>query len=606
MSASRFCRRWLGIALLVAGPSGAFAQVPGGLQPTPGGPGGPGGPSTEDKKDGVAEAAPKAAGQLPTTPVLPSPRGKRKRWKLLELDGYYRLRTDWFKNFNLGFNDDPATGGAPFPRALSCHTEPPVSACDDTISGANMRLRLEPTINIDEGTGVHMQLDVYDNTVLGSTPAGERPGTYSDTNRPPLGAFGDGQGPVVRGQNSDRDPIVVKRAWAEVALPIGLLKFGRMPNHWGMGIMNNAGGEDPVHGTYNHDADYGDTVDRVSFSAIVPGTRLRGQVASDWNITRLVSNQTSAGAGREGHPFDLDDGDDSNQWVFTISRMDSPTEFRDSLDRGELGLNYGLYMAYKTQSWDIDLRDFTPGGTLGATRYVPRGLKTYTPDVWGHAGYGPHSFELEAALEFGAIDRLDDQGLTGSVDVLKFGGVGRYSYRAFDDKLNAGVEVGVASGDQWDNNPQGNTHISNANLIGGAGDNRLTQFIFDRDYQVDMILFRQLLGAVTNAAYLKPYLSYQATNSIVFRFANINSFAMRKVATPGNGGMYGVEFNADVGYQSSGFYAGFAYGLLLPLAAMNHPADSASVSGPGFGYTTNNTGDAGNAHSIQARLVLTF
>src|ERR1700704_5463273 len=62
----------------------------------------------EEKKEGVAEAAPKTPGLLPTTPALPAPKGRRKRWKLLEMDGYYRMRTDWFRNFNLGFPDiDP-------------------------------------------------------------------------------------------------------------------------------------------------------------------------------------------------------------------------------------------------------------------------------------------------------------------------------------------------------------------------------------------------------------------------------------------------------------------------------------------------------------------
>src|SRR5688572_11292664 len=76
-------------------------------------------PASEEKKEGVAEAAPKAPGLLPTNPVLPAPKGRRKRWKLFDIDGYFRLRTDWFKNFHLGFRDDLA-GGSPFPRAIGC------------------------------------------------------------------------------------------------------------------------------------------------------------------------------------------------------------------------------------------------------------------------------------------------------------------------------------------------------------------------------------------------------------------------------------------------------------------------------------------------------
>src|SRR5439155_23482620 len=61
-------------------------------QNSPGGFGGPGGPqqpSGEEKKEGVAEAAPKTPGLLPTKPALPPAKGRRKKWKLFEIDGYY-------------------------------------------------------------------------------------------------------------------------------------------------------------------------------------------------------------------------------------------------------------------------------------------------------------------------------------------------------------------------------------------------------------------------------------------------------------------------------------------------------------------------------------
>src|SRR5512143_3125568 len=80
----------------------------------------PTGGSGEEKHEGVAEAAPKTPGLLPTTPTLPAQKSHRKRLQVLELGGYLRVRSNWFKNFNLGFNDDPAKGGAPFPRPLGC------------------------------------------------------------------------------------------------------------------------------------------------------------------------------------------------------------------------------------------------------------------------------------------------------------------------------------------------------------------------------------------------------------------------------------------------------------------------------------------------------
>lgn len=610
------------VGLLVVTTGIAEAQIsPGGGGMGPGMGPQPGG--GEEKKEGVAEAAPKTPGLLPTTPALPAPKGRRKRWKLFEIDGYFRLRTDWFKNFNLGFLDRSQSGttdlgGAPFPRALGCYSENIDRPCGN-LSSANMRLRLEPTINLDEGTSIHVQADVLDNLVLGSTPTGtDLQGIYTTSNLPPLGAFGNTQTSPTAGVNSDRDAITVKRAWAEVAIPLGILKFGRQPNHWGMGMYYNGGGHDPISGVYNTEADYGDSVDRVSFSALIPGTNLRAMLAADWGLTRLVSNQTSANKGHEGHPFDLDDSDDEDGWVGVISRMDSPQEFKDTVDRGELGLNYGVYFEYKTQDWDNNLTDFTLGGTPDPIDgYVPRSMKTYTPDLWGKIAYGRWSFEAEVIAQLGKISRLDDLNKLSSVDIRKYGATARLGWVGLENKLQLGVEGGAASGDQWDNTPQGNTNIAYANLLGtcatGAScppDTKLSQFIFNRDYQVDMILFRHLIGAVTNAGYVKPTLRYELTKSIAFKVANITSFALKPIATPGNSRMYGTEFNGDIAYSANGLTFGISYGVLFPFGAMNHPNDE--IGGTTFGYGSDpdtgasNVGDAGTAHTIQSRLLLTF
>jgi uncharacterized protein (TIGR04551 family) len=594
----------------------ADAQIaPGGGMP--GGMGSPpGGGQQEEKKEGVAEAAPKAPGLLPTNPVLPAPKGRRKRWKLFDIDGYFRLRTDWFKNFHLGFRDDLA-GGAPFPRALGCAAGSGISLgapCEENLSSTNIRLRLDPVINLDEGTSIHIQADVLDNLVLGSTPinqpftGGFDSGGTDLGNRPPLGAFNDTQAPPVAGVNSDRDSITVKRAWAEVAVPLGILKFGRMPNHWGLGIFSNSGDYDPIHGTYDLDGDYGDTVDRFSFSAIIPGTNLRAMIGTTWDSTRLVSNQTAQGRGREGHPWDLGDEDDTTSWIGVISRMDSPTEFRDKVDRGELAINYGIYFEYKDQSWDNDISGFQVGGIFDSVnRYVPRSLTTYTPNPWLRLAYKRIELEAEFVAQLGSVERLDEYNLSGA-DIRKYGGVGRFTWKGLEGKLKLGLESGFASGDQWDNTPQGNIHISAANLLGdpnvSTSDTKLSQFIFNREYKVDMILFRHLMGAVTNAGYVKPTLSYELTRSIGFKVANITSFAMKPVSTPGNSRMYGTEFNGDLYYNSGGFQAGISYGVLFPFAGLSHPADE--VGGTQFGYDPENQGDASTAHTIQMRVILKF
>ena len=48
------------------------------------------------------------------------------------------------------------------------------------------------------------------------------------------------------------------RAWADVYTPVGRLRFGRMPLHWGAGVLYNAGNT-PL-------SEYGDSADRIQFT----------------------------------------------------------------------------------------------------------------------------------------------------------------------------------------------------------------------------------------------------------------------------------------------------------------------------------------------------
>lgn len=567
------------VAADLLSPSPAAAQVGPGL------PTGPGQPPGEDAKgDGVAEQAPKTPGLLPTTPALPPPKSKRKKFELIEIDGYFRVRGDWMKNLNLGFFDDVDFGGAPFPTPLACvvptDTMSPGNTsdrpCGDSIKTTNMRLRLEPTINLDETTAVHAQVDVLDNLVLGS------------------------------GAATDEDAIRVRRAWAEVTTPLGVIKFGRQPDQWGMGMFHNAGGDDPINGGYDLDSDYGDTIDRVMFGTLIPGTRLRGAVSMDLPFTGPT---TVSGATQPTEQArDADDNDDVRQWSFIMSRMDSPTEFRDTVDRGEMAINYGIYLSYTKQSWTYTA-DPDADAAPDANAFVPRDLTQYTPDVWVKLGWKNLLVEAEAVAQVGSINRAVDLGIAEgeSVDILAFGGVGRVTASAVEDKLRFGLEVGGASGDSHDNAVEGRTHFSNAVLF-APDDGRMSRFLFNPDYEVDLILFRELLGTVTNAGYVKPFLAYDLTKSITAKVSNITSFALKPVSTPGNESMYGVEFDADLGYAGNGFFTGIAYGVLFPLSAMNHPVDDSSSGGPGFpfGTTGENAGDAENAHTIQFRLAVSF
>ena len=119
----------------------------------------------------------------------------------------------------------------------------------------------------------------------------------------------------------------------------------------------------------------------------------------------------------------------------------------------------------------------------------------------------------------------------------------------------------------------------------------MNDFHFSPDYHVDEILFRHILGTVTNAIYIKPQAAYwfdlgqhraSACNGSV-----IYSMAQVPVSTPGNELMYGLEMDVGAGYRNTaeGFYAGVHLGRAVaagrarpPRAAVARSAEDASVA----------------------------
>ncbi len=559
-------------------------------------------------------------GALPTTPVLPTPKRERQGRNFLELDGYFRLRADWFKQFNMGFTDDPDLGGAPFPVPLGCKTTPLLvpEACKGTLRSTNIRLRLEPTIHLDEHFSAHFQVDVYDNFVLGSTPDGFFGDGTASPGHAQIGAFSNGQAASQAGRNYDRDAIAVKRAWGEAMTPVGMLKFGRMPAHWGMGLVENAGGFDPFTGEYDLDSNFGDTVDRIAFGTVLPDSAMRVTVALDWPSVLPTSAQTDADANRyDGQAFDLDDRDNVYQLVATVADIDSPADFRARRQRGNAALNWGVYLAYRYQDFAVDATDtdtgVEPGVTIGegvnaVADYALRDARMYIPDVWLKYGHGDMTLETEITGTFGNIERLVDAdndlepGENEAPDeytIKQIGAVARFGYEFLDGELHLGFETGYASGDQWDNEPAGSIHVSNARRLPGPNDTSFNAFRFDFDYEVDLILFRELIGTVTNAVYFKPTFRYDLTETLTMRAQSVWSLAPKPVATPGNSAWYGIELDGDLGYENDGFFAGLSYGVLFPLGALDHRQD-----GP-FGFN-DNFGEALTPQTFQARAVLKF
>jgi uncharacterized protein (TIGR04551 family) len=597
---------FLGLALLgwsgVA--SAQFGGQPGGMGP------GMGPQPDEPKEEGPAEAAPddEKEGPSEASPLGGYPGQQRKMTRIVTFDGYLRLRTDFFHKLNLGqgYVTDPgltppvgapdALRPPPFPLPLECpRMEMP---CEfNNFGSGNTRFRLEPTINVTDQVRVHSQIDILDNTIMGSTPDSLVLVTdpAARTGRAPLGALSTTQDPPEIGRNGYMSSIRAKRAWAEVDTEFGSLKFGRMPWHFGRGMTYNNGA--------CMDCEGGTTVDRVLGQISVYGHKVT--LSWDWGASGYHMGMTDLGRrDLEGFPLDLSQEDDVFQLMGSIALLDDEQRFRERVEMGELAVNYGLQLVYRQQNNEVfdAAMSGTPGamapslmdgGTLTRDRLAASIIKgvdalIFQPSVWFKLGWKALTIELEGSAVLGTIENagplVQDNNPNKKLTLQQIGWVLATELRLYRNAFFLGFETGGATGDQAED-PFSHLNYRWRSVRQPAGDTRITDFKFNPDYQVDQILFRRILGTVSNALYFKPLITYWLdlveSRQIGLQAAGVYSVAPVQVSTPGNSLSYGIELDLGLHYRNpaDGFFAGLTYSVLWPMGALDRGIGSGSGTG---------------------------
>jgi uncharacterized protein (TIGR04551 family) len=533
--------------------------------------------------------------------------------QFLELNGYLRVRGQLTDNFDLRAGTD-ASGFHLFPVPLGRGT-------GGTLASANMRLRIEPTLNVSEHVRVRGQVDILDNYVLGSSTSE----LFNSDHSPfPVPFYGSSRRLTLNDPTADRAAILPQRAWAEVQTPVGLLSFGRMPSAWGLGILANAG--------TGLDDDYGDTVDRIQFTLPTLDTPL-GKLTLvpmlDFDYEGVLNKDQRFGLG-VGQPFDATQSDDGRTWAIKIVRLDTEDEIRRKLDAGEKSVNFGAYYNYRSQRWVYPdwqklgyAGNYTSGtDSTGAPAAVKRGAYAHVFDLWARLTTGRWKVEGEATGIIGSIgetftflqDAADPTVFTrqslGRVSLRQWGGVLTTEFQAIPSKVLLGGEFGIASGDPapgFGNIPDrlaGTPSATDPALppygsvegpqYGQPGDRSITNFRFNPAYRVDLILWRGILGQVTDAWYLRPKIKWDIFPGLAFDGALIYSQAMYSQSTPSsvatsttapvvgaadgrytltNGGNkpLGIEADGKLTLNSGeGFSAWGEVGLFQPLGGMGN------------------------------------
>lgn len=473
------------------------------------------------------------------------PMEETHKLNLLQISGYLRTRGDLLNDLSLKRGPD-TLGYYLFPPPYS-------NASASTQTSANMRLRLEPTLNVSDQIRVLTQLDLFDNLLLGANPEKDQPVH-------PVALAGN--------QTPPPDSLRVKRAWGEVQTPVGLLSFGRMPSQWGLGILSHAGG--------GLDDDRGDNVDRLQLAVpLRQGFMGFNAVVAHYDV--ISAGLASQGQNGSGQPFDLDRADDATTIGLKLLRLDTDEELKTKLDRGDSSLNYGAWYSFRTQSYEMapGATDPAPGTPQPTTPLlVKRGATAHVLDLWGRWRTKRLRLELEATGIFGTIqdarEKLTDAAL-GRVLLRQFGFVLQGDYRFLEGRLLLGGELGLASGDStpgMGNHPERGTALPGS--IDGSqigADSSIRNFRFNPAYRVDLILWRELLGNVTDAWYLKPTVRYELLDGLSMRLAAIYSQAINAASTPSTTARaLGLEFDAGLHYVSGdGFHLWLDWGVLQPL-----------------------------------------
>lgn len=541
---------------------------------------------------------------------------------ILELHGYFRTRGELFHNFFLNRHtapgqDDSNLWPPPLDHSYTDRTgtrrqvllcgDPDAQGrlreCEDkTQSFANLRLRLNPELHISDNLRVMAQVDLLDNLVLGSTPdayalrpsgtgaTGYAPAVNGYNGYAPLAAFTTTQGPPTAGINGYRNSIDVQRAWAEYMTPLGQLRFGRMPQHWGLGMLINSG--DCL------DCDYQSNADRIMFVSGLKSMDL--YFGGAWDFVSTGPTSASPYDVYGGQPYNVANLTNVGQWVAFVAKRTNPELQRLKLARGEVVVNAGAWTVYRNQFLDVRAGEtpLTVDRTQTNNGLERRGAEAIIPDAWVQFLWSKLRIEAELATIWGSIENSPASArISDPLKVRMWGLATQAEYRAVEDKLRIQFGSGWASGDP---NVEGLAPGANG-LQTRRGEGAISTFRFHPAYYVDYIFFRRILTRVQGAYYFRPSVEYDfLRNPNGQKFgggaAIIWSRASEFVQAPGNRRDLGVELDLQLYYQSKdgtlnddpnkmgGFYAALQYGVFFPLGGLAYlPQELPNVPNPDLG-----------------------
>lgn len=496
-------------------------------------------------------AAPQAFGQASDFTDLGDDIAQ-KRGTYIEWNADFRVRGELLNNLDLNRGLTPS-GQPLYPTPLDPNSS--------TLSHGDMRLRMDLAAFSPIGdVALRSRVDVLDNLAFGSTPDGPPQATVT-------------QRPV--------QALAIKHVYGQVLTPVGLLTAGRMGSDWGLGMLTNSGD--------CFDCDSGDAADRVAFV-----TPLMGHIwAFAYDIAWAGPDTPRANGQRA---VSLEPSVDVRGLTFAALRYRSDLSRERRRDAGRGTLDYGAYFSYRWQENDI------PGAYYGAddgrvpaaSQLIERDLRAYAVDVWARFDLPYLRIEAEGAYLNAHIGQASlipgvryNEPLTGD----QFGFALETEVGAPHWPVVGGIDGGFASGDAA---PGFGAYPGPFDAPGQPGDldgpqanppydNAINNFRFHPDYRIDRILFREIIGTVTDAVYVRPHVSWRVarwgSGDLTASLAAVASWATQATSTPGGQRPLGIELDPTITYRSGGnFRLSLEHAILFPLAGLDNPDEGLKAS----------------------------
>lgn len=468
--------------------------------------------------------------------------------------GYLRTRFLGLYNTDLG-NGGYSGVDAPL---LDQYANEGLGGADDFASSFTGRLRLDLNFDMGDGLAAVATMDVIDRYLFGS------PGHQRDTS----GAF-----PVNQGGDMSASLFRVKQLYGVIRPFRHLeLRAGRQAFGWGLGMLHNDG--------RGLDADAGGLTDGITTYV----RALDYELGFSWDFA-FEGPVSGTRYDTEGQPHELDGLDDVGQWrLHVLQRTDT--------------WEWGILNVFRTQDLSSEQARWQSYGeafcavsgdpVLGLNpdcyTLVPRGYFLWSPDVYVKLQVPElFSIEAEAALSYGSIDHATNSAVNDvSTDILAFGALLRAQLHL--DSLHLALESAVASGSA--DTPRAFGDGYDPEGLGPEAYRRWNErdsqnlFFFARDAHMDLLLFRQILGAFTNALLIAAPVELDVLHMGEHRL----SVGAKPIFSMAFNDLTPLGLEADVWAQ---YHMGEAFRLqvegawLQPLEGLNNPYTNQEAS-PAF------------------------